>query len=102
MFCRKPVLPIQLELGSEGELEQSWDISAIMTHARAVTKLKDDIHSKAKKNIDNAQEKDKMYYDRKHADKRVFKTGSLVWLRNSARECKKGDKGGGVLGQGSL
>ena len=62
--CRKPVLPIQLELGSEGELEQSWDISAIMTHARAVTKLKDDIHSKAKKNIDNAQEKDKMYYDR--------------------------------------
>ncbi|XP_064383396.1 uncharacterized protein LOC135332020 [Halichondria panicea] len=57
MFCRKPVLPIQLELGSEGELEQSWDISAIMTHARA-----------------------------------VFKTGSLVWLRNSARECKKGDK----------
>ncbi|XP_064383224.1 uncharacterized protein LOC135348618 isoform X3 [Halichondria panicea] len=92
MFCRKPVLPIQLELGSEGELEQSWDISAIMTHARAVTKLKDDIHSKAKKNIDNAQEKDKMYYDRKHADKRVFKTGTLVWLRNSARECKKGDK----------
>ncbi len=71
-FHRKPVLPIQLELGSgEGELEQSWDISAIMSHARAVTKLKDDIHSKAKKNIDNAQEKDKMYYDRKHADKRV-------------------------------
>ncbi len=22
----------------------------------------------------------------------MFKTGSLVWLRNSARECKKGDK----------
>ncbi len=36
------MLPIQLELGSgEGELEQSWDISAIMSHARAVTKLKD-------------------------------------------------------------
>ena len=54
-----------------------------MTHARAVTKLKDDIHSKAKKNIDNAQEKDKIYYDRKHADKRVsrlYHCMSVPWL----------------------
>ncbi len=41
--------------------------------------LQDDIHSKAKKNIDNAQEKDKMYYDRKHADKKVSREGISVY-----------------------
>ena len=52
-------------------LEHSWDVDAILSHAAAVTKLKDAIFKKAKKNIDHAQDKDKMYYDQKHADKRV-------------------------------
>ena len=72
-YYRKPILPIQLELGSQGdhELEHSCDVDAILSHAAAVTKLKDAIFKKAKKNIDHAQDKDKMYYDQKHADKRV-------------------------------
>ena len=83
-YYRKPILPIQLELGSQGdhELEHSWDIDAILSHAAAVTKLKDAIFKKAKKNIDHAQDKDKMYYDQKHADKRVSEvlTNTSVYL----------------------
>ena len=46
----------------------------------------------AKVNIDEAQRKDKLYYDRKHSGPKEFSPDTLVLLKNSQRKSKKGDK----------
>ncbi len=55
------------------ECDLGEDPDALLTYATKTSKLKDAIHQKANNfiNIDEAQEKDKVYYDRKHADTRV-------------------------------
>ena len=62
---------IEIEFSTETEQDQSWSADAIVARAKSISKLKDTIHTKAKKNIDHAQEIDKKYYDLKHADNRV-------------------------------
>ena len=99
--------------------DQSLDTDAILSYVAKITALKDAIYKKAKVHIDKAQEEYKKYYDKKHGDTRVndnnrlccscyaydnnmccnpdlyflvFKPGSSVWLKNSAKESKKGHK----------
>ena len=83
---------------------------------KKIKKLRDNLFSAAKTNIDDAQLKQKHDYDRKHGvhNKKVLSKilvqalllknpllhcilkdlgeGTLVWLRNSARDGRKGDK----------
>lgn len=49
------------------------------------------VYKTAKDDIDKAQ-KDKFYYDKKHADTRVRTFISSVLLKNSKKDCNKGDK----------
>ena len=49
-----------------------WDPDKLFEHAEMMTALKEKIYEKAKSNIDEAQRKDKFYYDKKHSDPKVF------------------------------
>ena len=78
---RKPKLPIEMEFGADDEPiakelaagdPAEWDPTKLLEHAEMMTRLKDKIYEKAKVNIDEAQKKDKQYYDRKHADPKVL------------------------------
>ena len=73
IFHRKPVLPIEVELGhaTEEPANDTWDAEIIVHHADKMSKVKEAIHGKALANIGEAQKKDKFYYDKKHADNRV-------------------------------
>ena len=84
-----------------------WDPDEIARHATEVTTIKEKLYERASKNITCAQ--DKEYY-KKRCDSQVRKVwlhpctrqleslmqvytrGTLVMVRNSARESKKGDK----------
>ena len=71
------MLPIEMEFLAkdrtlrEDDIMAEWDTEDIVQQAAKMAKLKHKIHAKAKLNIDAAQEKDKMYYDKKHADPKV-------------------------------
>lgn len=61
-----------MDMGHDIERDNlSGNVDALLSYATKVTQLKDAIHKKAKINIDQAQAKDKIYYDKKHADTRV-------------------------------
>ena len=67
---RKAILPIEAELGSVGESEGSASESEsdeeLDSYIKKIKKLRDNLFSVAKTNIDDAQLKQKHYYDRKH------------------------------------
>ena len=73
------MLPVEMEFLEKerplaediSDTEHEWDTDDIVQQAEKMAELKQKIHAKAKVNIDHAQEKDKMYYDRKHADPKV-------------------------------
>ena len=69
-----------------------WDPQKLLEHAEMMTRLKEKIYEKVKVNTDEAQRKDKLYYDRKHSDPKEFSPDTLLLLKNSQRESKKGDK----------
>ena len=49
-----------------------WDPEKLFEHSEMMTQLKKKIYDTAKSNIDEAQRKDKYYYDQKHADPKVI------------------------------
>ncbi len=65
---RKQKEPVELSGAMD---EPDWDADALLQHADMMASLKERTFSKAKANIDEAQKKDKLYYDLKHADHRV-------------------------------
>ena len=102
---------------SEGEDTLDWNSEDMLEHAKMMFQLKEKIYEKAGTNIKKAQEIDTMYYDKKHSDLKVvtayipehfnehqtrhisnsfclqvFTPGTLVLMRNSQRDSKKGDK----------
>ena len=85
------MLPIEMEFLAndrplrEDDIMAEWDTEDIVKQAEKMAKLKHKIHAKAKLNIDAAQEKDKMYYDKKHADPKVC--SSQLLLRVYAHVC---------------
>ena len=62
----------------EDDIMAEWDTEDIVQQAKKMAKLKHKIHAKAKLSIDTAQENDKMYYDKKHADPKVCTSQLLV------------------------
>ena len=61
-----------------GVSNNTWSPDKILRHAAKMAELKDIIHTKAKRNIDNQQKQDKEYYDKKHKDKRVSHHGLMI------------------------
>ena len=54
--------PTDKEPAAEGD-SMEWDPQKLLEHAEMMTRLKEKIYEKAKVNIDEAQRKDKLYYD---------------------------------------
>ena len=50
------------------------------------------MESEVKTNVENAQKKQKMYYDQKHAAGDLFTIGSLVLKKDFRRKRRKGGK----------
>ena len=50
------------------------------------------MESEVKSNVENAQKKQKLYYDRKHAAGDLFTVGSLVLKKDFRRKKRKGGK----------
>lgn len=57
-----------MEQSYQDVAENGWDLDEIAKYA---SMTKEVIHSKAKRNIDAAQKKDKLYYDSKYASSEV-------------------------------
>ena len=76
---RKAILPIQMELGedekhgsSEGEDdEEENDDPSVDNYIHKMTDFRDALYKGAKRNIVNAQLKQKIDYDRKHGKTKV-------------------------------
>ena len=72
---RKPKLAIDMEYMPDNqdafEKETDWDAEEIIQQAQEMQQLKENIKERVKSNIGQAQEKNKLYYDRKHANPRV-------------------------------
>ena len=56
---------------STDEDPPEWDPDELLEYAEKMGQLKERIFEKAKANIDEAQKKDKQYYDRKHSNPEV-------------------------------
>ena len=51
------------------------------------------LRKNALENVRHAQEKQKLYYDKKHGkDKKKYTVGALVLVRNSGKRLRKGSK----------
>ena len=92
MNGREAVLPIQLQTGN---VDNGHTLVAITDiESEAYTQL-DTIHTetftKVASNIENAQTKQKLYYDHKHT-KAEFQLGNQVLLRNMRKLSRKGGK----------
>ena len=82
MIFRKPKLPIEMEyqgrdnddLTSEGDEPLDWNPESLLEHAKMMFRLKEKIYKRAGMNIKQAQQKDKIYYDKKHSDPKVTST----------------------------
>ena len=79
LLCRKPKLPIEMEFQPtleeptfDGEDPLGWNSDQLFEHVKQMVQVKEKVFEKAKKNIDEAQRKDKLYYDQKHADPKVY------------------------------
>ena len=106
---RKPVLPIEKEM-LDDTTPDVWE-NDVEKYAEELVKVKKDLYDRAHRNIKTAQSQQKRDYANKHHHKRVrltriinyevnrlsimhqeLQVGTLVLLRNSAKDGRKGDK----------
>ena len=84
---RKAILPIEAELGnvgeSEGSASESESDEELDSYIKKIKKLRDNLFSVAKTNIDDAQLKQKRDYDRKHGvnNKKVSTDYRKFWFK---------------------
>eukprot|EP00731_Ephydatia_muelleri_P025267 Em0017g350a len=81
----------QVEIDLVGPLTLTQIESEAQRHAARLDMIRTETFMKVASNIENAQAKQKLYYDRKHA-KAEFKLGSPVLLRNMRKLSRKGGK----------
>ncbi|KAL5516747.1 hypothetical protein EMCRGX_G002154 [Ephydatia muelleri] len=92
LIAREAVLPIQLHTSNVDNGHAIPEIeSEAQRHAARLDMICTETFMKVASNIENAQAKQKLYYDRKHA-KAEFKLGSPVLLRNMRKLSQKGGK----------
>eukprot|EP00731_Ephydatia_muelleri_P031393 Em0022g907a len=81
----------QVGIDLVGPLTLTQIESEAQRHAARLDTIRTETFMKVASNIENAQAKQKLYYDRKHA-KAEFKLGSPVLLRNMRKLSRKGGK----------
>lgn len=82
-YCfRKPKLPIEMEyLPVQVSQEIDWDADVIIDQAERMQQLKEKITESVQANIEQAEKKDKMYYDKKHRDQRASGVNAILLCR---------------------
>lgn len=94
MFGRRAVLPVDIEMDDKppenllANFNQETDLEAI----QAISSVRSGNLLKAKENIKKAQEKQKKYYDRKHAKPDAFAVGEKVLIKDFLRKKRAGGK----------
>ena len=93
MFGREPRLPIDVELMPQQSFSDTWskpteEVTAIVEQQLKVHKT---LSHKASINIQEAQAKQKEYYDRKHQPEEL-EVGTKVLRENTAQKQRKGGK----------
>ena len=95
MYGREAVLPIQLQTGNVDNghtLVAITDIeSEAQKYATQLDTIRTETFTKVASNIENAQTKQKLYYDSKHT-KAEFQLGNEVLRRNMRKLSRKGGK----------
>ena len=90
MYGREAVLPIQLQTDNDHILVTITDTeSEAQKYATQLDMTHTEAFMKVASNIQNAQTKQKVYYDRKHL-RGEFQQGNLVLLRNMRKLSRKG------------
>ena len=90
MYGREAVLPIQLQTGNGHTLVAIIDIECeAQKYATQLDTIRTETFTKVASNIENAQTKQKLYYDSKHT-KAEFQLGNEVLRRNMRKLSQKG------------
>ncbi|KAI6660178.1 Gag-pol fusion protein [Oopsacas minuta] len=90
MYLREAILPIEMDFMPEYlNIPADPNIDAFICQ---MNNIKKSLYGKVDKNIQEGQEKQKNEYDKKQKQSKNFKPGTLVLLRNSAKDGRKGDK----------
>ena len=99
MFSREAKLPIELTIpipssGSNNDKNEDSDdgSSKIEETINRMKNIKSEIKKKVKGNIEKAQEKQKLHYDRRHNKSVGFRLNDKVLMRNSRDDDRKGGK----------
>nr|XP_047129866.1 uncharacterized protein LOC124805802 isoform X1 [Hydra vulgaris] len=96
MFGRKPILPIEFEVAGESPESLLFDFNARPESSQhfmnKIIEERSCILEKAKKNIETAQEKQKLHYNKKHANPFVYAIGSKVLIKDFLRKKRKDGK----------
>lgn len=105
--CRKAVLPIEIELQKEDHTAEPSDLDTDIDRIVCrMTEMRKKLFETAGANIKHAQAKYKEHYDEKRRNPQVYTrcstcalnlyqkltVGTKVWLKNSLRDSKKGNK----------
>ena len=96
MFGRKPTMPIDIDMATnppEDRLQnciEAGELSA--SQVEAMASQRQEVLQQVKANIKQAQEKQKEYYDRKHANPAAYKVGAKVLKKDFRRKKRKGGK----------
>ena len=93
MYGREAVLPIQLQTGNVDNGHTLVAITEIENEAQKYATQLNTIRTftKVASNIENAQTKQKLYYDSKHTEAK-FQLGNEVLRRNTRKLSRKGGK----------
>ena len=80
MFGRKAILPIdfQMHVDKAEKVEEPFNPNASDIHVERITDERINVLKHAKANIQLAQKKQKLEYDRKHANPKAYELGAKV------------------------
>lgn len=104
LYNREPKLPIDIDLNSgqnrpsgvcrdsNDDSDIPFDMATFQSALKFMLSIRSDIHDKASSNIQRAQKRQKLNYERRHASKVALKEGDDVLMKNMRRKDRKGGK----------
>ena len=96
MFGRKPTMPIDIDMATnipEDQLQKYLEAKELsQTRVEEMASQRQQLLQQVKANIKQAQDKQKEYYDREHANPAAYKVGAKVLKKDFLRKKRKGGK----------
>ena len=93
MYNRDAKLPLDPKPTEEVIIDGEPTFDAVNQDTlRCLTDIKQSLQTAVAEKIKDAQKKQKKYYDRRHDNSKTYNVGSTVYIKNSARIHRMGDK----------